>query len=220
MKPSVILLLAGTFVLQSCASMDKPPSADGNRAPANSLSVMEMLKDQEGYRIVGDNREKKEVREYFLYGGKRLIAKNTADRQKVHYPAKPAEFIEVDGARLVERTVRVGFERYSTKFEPTPDQQFHIRQLIGDKDLKRIELRGRTDGKKLTAADEKTARMRAESAKRYLLSLGVPSDIITVTYQAGGDFIADNHSEAGSALNRRVEIEAIYDVVSQYADGR
>jgi outer membrane protein OmpA-like peptidoglycan-associated protein len=48
---------------------------------------------------------------------------------------------------------------------------------------------------------------RAESAKAYLVSRGVDPDQVMVIGHGALDFLADNESEAGRRMNRRVEIE-------------
>jgi outer membrane protein OmpA-like peptidoglycan-associated protein len=40
----------------------------------------------------------------------------------------------------------------------------------------------------------------------YLVTKGIPSDLITAEGKGAGDFIADNTSVEGRAQNRRVEI--------------
>jgi outer membrane protein OmpA-like peptidoglycan-associated protein len=47
---------------------------------------------------------------------------------------------------------------------------------------------------------------RAQSVRDYLVTKGIPSDLITAEGKGAGDFIADNTSVEGRAQNRRVEI--------------
>jgi outer membrane protein OmpA-like peptidoglycan-associated protein len=49
---------------------------------------------------------------------------------------------------------------------------------------------------------------RAVGARAYLISHGVSASKIRTWYRSAGDFVADNSTEAGKAINRRVEIEA------------
>lgn len=206
-----IIAFVSLLTLTACAIPERPTQATGPSKPVNSLPTAEMLAHDAGYMLVGPKRESKEVKQYFLYKGQYHTEQPTDPSHALllNRPADRADFAEVPGARMVERTVRVPFEFASTLFRPTPQQQFQIQQLSAVAD--RIEVRGRTDGKGLKGADERVARLRAEAAKRYLLDSGLPSNIIAVSYQAAGDYIADNHRSAGRGMNRRVELEFYID---------
>lgn len=73
-----------------------------------------------------------------------------------------------------------------------------------------VELIGHTDAIGSEVYNENLSTLRAESAKRYLVSEhGVPFDQI-VTVGAGEMFpLEDNESHAGRALNRRVELKVV-----------
>ncbi|WP_324589327.1 hypothetical protein [Accumulibacter sp.] len=47
---------------------------------------------------------------------------------------------------------------------------------------------------------------RAEAIRTLMLKRGVPPERIVVTWSAGGRDIADNTTETGRAMNRRVEV--------------
>lgn len=206
-----IIAFVSLCTLSACAVPERPTQATGLSKPVNSLPTAEMLVHDAGYMLVGPERDKKEVKQYFLYKGQHHIAKPTDPKHAVllNRLADRADFAEVPGAMMVERIVRVPFKFASTLFSPTPQQQSQIQQLSAVAD--RIEVRGRTDGKGLKGPDERVARLRAEAAKRYLLDRGLPSNIIAVSYQAAGDYIADNHRSAGRGMNRRVELEFYID---------
>jgi outer membrane protein OmpA-like peptidoglycan-associated protein len=70
-----------------------------------------------------------------------------------------------------------------------------------------VMVRGRTDARQATLADERIARVRAEQAQVLLVQLGVPAQRIRATWQAAGDTVASLDTAEGRALNRRVEIE-------------
>jgi outer membrane protein OmpA-like peptidoglycan-associated protein len=74
------------------------------------------------------------------------------------------------------------------------------------KGANRVEVRGRTDGVRPSAADEQIALGRALSAQRYLIERGVNPTSISLNYVSAGDYVADNESATGRARNRRVEI--------------
>jgi len=69
-----------------------------------------------------------------------------------------------------------------------------------------IEIRGRTDAERITPAQRSIALARAQAARAFLVSHGVPASHIRITYLSAGDFAVDNGTPAGQARNRRVEI--------------
>jgi len=70
-----------------------------------------------------------------------------------------------------------------------------------------VLLRGRTDGSNDALAESRIARERAAAVRDYLVASGVDPARIRATYQPVGDHVADNSSNSGRSLNRRVEIE-------------
>lgn len=191
------------FVLTACNSIpERPAQPYGSKQPINTLSTAERLAHQAGYVVVGDERDNESRRSEALSG-------NLKEKRQFFRNIPTSEFAYITGAELVERTVNVPFEYASTEFRPTPEQRFHLRLLFSVAD--RVEVRGRTDGRGNKRADERIAHRRAESAKRYLLSNGVPSDLISINFQAAGDYIADNETASGRDKNRRVELEFFID---------
>ena len=71
----------------------------------------------------------------------------------------------------------------------------------------KIIVRARTDANVPNEADLLTAQRRAESAKRVLIANRVPANKIMLNYVSAGDYLGDNATVEGRALNRRVEIE-------------
>lgn len=191
------------FVLTACNSIpERPAQPYGSKQPVNTLSTTEKLAHQAGYVVVGDERDNDKRRRQALSG----IMK---EKRQLFRNIPTSEFAYIAGAELVERTVNVPFEYASTEFRPTPEQRFHLRLLFSVAD--RVEVRGRTDGRGNRQADERIALRRAESAKRYLLSNGVPAELISINYQAAGDYVADNKTAVGRSKNRRVELEFYID---------
>jgi outer membrane protein OmpA-like peptidoglycan-associated protein len=70
-----------------------------------------------------------------------------------------------------------------------------------------VLLRGRTDGASDSPAESRIARGRAAAVRDVLVGAGVDPARIRATYQPAGDHAADNTSDSGRGLNRRVEIE-------------
>lgn len=188
--------------LTACSSMpERATQPTGKSQPVNSLATEEMLAHTAGLVVIGAQRNNEQSKRQALSGGVYL-----KESKRQLFRNKPqTDYAQVPGARLIERIVHVPFEFASATFSPTPEQSFHIRQLLAVAD--RIEIRGRTDGKGKHIANERIAHHRAEAAKRYLLSRGVPPSIIAINYQAAGDYIDDNETVAGRNRNRRVELE-------------
>jgi outer membrane protein OmpA-like peptidoglycan-associated protein len=80
---------------------------------------------------------------------------------------------------------------------------------------RRIEVRGRTDNDQSTAGDEIIALKRAQAVQRYLIGQGVPPGIVSINHLSAGDYVSDNASATGRALNRRVDIEVFYQSVKE-----
>lgn len=77
------------------------------------------------------------------------------------------------------------------------------------KDLKpgqTITIEGHTDSVGADDANMKLSQARADSVRSYLVSQGVPQDIVKAMGKGEGVPVADNNSAEGRANNRRVEI--------------
>ena len=79
-----------------------------------------------------------------------------------------------------------------------------------------ILLSGRTDGRVETPGESRVARERTEAVRTYLVAAGVAPARIRATWQPIGDHAAENTSEGGRRLNRRVEVE-LYRVAPRQA---
>jgi outer membrane protein OmpA-like peptidoglycan-associated protein len=69
-----------------------------------------------------------------------------------------------------------------------------------------IRIAGYTDNVGPDTVNAKLAQSRAEAIRTLMLKRGVPPERIVVTWSAGGRDIADNNTETGRAMNRRVEV--------------
>ncbi len=69
-----------------------------------------------------------------------------------------------------------------------------------------IRIAGYTDNIGPDTLNAKLAQSRAEAIRTVMLKRGVPPERIVVTWSAGGRNIADNTTETGRAMNRRVEV--------------
>jgi len=100
---------------------------------------------------------------------------------------------------------RVSHDVGHTEFAPTAELELEL--LKAAKAAKAVVVRGRTDSETVDDVETRIALGRAVHARQYLVSNGVEPDKIHVWYRAAGDFIADNSTAEGRAINRRVEIE-------------
>lgn len=80
-------------------------------------------------------------------------------------------------------------------------------QKLGDVDLKGVIAIGHTDSIGTEAYNKKLSLRRAEAVKAYMVSKGVPADLIKVEGMGESQPIASNKTREGRAKNRRVEIE-------------
>lgn len=115
--------------------------------------------------------------------------------------------IEQNMAIAASKVMRVNFDFNSVVFRPSPELEPVL--LASAKSASAINVRGRTDSEVSDLGNYKIALGRALSAREYLINHGIPSTIIKVFSLSSGAFIADNNTEEGKKLNRRVEIEII-----------
>ena len=69
-----------------------------------------------------------------------------------------------------------------------------------------IRVTGYTDATGSRAANEALAFARADAVVQILLRRGIPGDRLFRSAVGAADFVADNESDRGRALNRRVEV--------------
>jgi outer membrane protein OmpA-like peptidoglycan-associated protein len=74
-------------------------------------------------------------------------------------------------------------------------------------DGKKIVIEGHTDSRGSSNYNDELSRKRAEAVKSYLVSEGVPEDMLDTVGKGEQDPIASNDTPEGRANNRRVEIE-------------
>jgi outer membrane protein OmpA-like peptidoglycan-associated protein len=109
---------------------------------------------------------------------------------------------------------RVTEDFAKTDFKPSDEVKKSILAAAAQADA--IEIRGRTDSEIVNPADRKIAIERANNARLFLISNGIASKKIRVTYLSAQGFVADNSTAEGKAQNRRVELEASGDRIAQF----
>jgi len=212
-----LTLVLSTSLHAACGiAPERPPIPTGKPQPVNSEATKRMLMHDSGFVAVNpgwikppSTEEASINHDTFMYKGLEFKAKPEELRRVFNRPPADGVMVSLPGMVLVPRIISLPFAWNSTEFKPTPQQMFRLRQLFAVAD--RIEIRGRTDGYGDPVADKHVAKQRAMSAKRYLIDHGVPGELISINYVAGGDFVGDNASIAGRRKNRRVDIEFIID---------
>ena len=83
--------------------------------------------------------------------------------------------------------------------------------LAAARDKARIEVRGHTDGRQASPGETLIATGRAARARSWLVSHGAQPEFIRTRIYVVGHHLADNATEQGRSLNRRVELEITRD---------
>jgi outer membrane protein OmpA-like peptidoglycan-associated protein len=184
------------FVLGSCSSPPKPPTVDETqKRPANAALAVNLQTcegDLQNTRIVV--RESRQSAEAC-----RSTAIQLAARQKT---------LAVQAGRIEDQRNTV----YSILF-PFGGTHVELSQAEGAFLIEQartsplILLSGRTDGQTETPGESRVARERAEAVRAYLIAAGIAASRIRATWQPVGDHAAENTSQGGRRLNRRVEVE-------------
>ena len=99
------------------------------------------------------------------------------------------------GSRTLERESTVDLDRLAYFLKANPDI--------------RIEIGGHTDNVGSPEANKQLSLERAEAVKSYLVGNRIPADRIEVEGYGDTKPIADNQTEAGRRVNRRVEMRVI-----------
>lgn len=191
-------LIPWLVLLASCSSPPKPPTVDeSHKRPANTPMAVELQvcrNDLQNTRILAAESGR-------LAESTTATLANLAARQQVI----AAMQAPADMPAQANRVFTVRFEFGSTRVAMPADI---ATPLIADaKAAPLVLLRGRTDGSSAAPAESRIARDRAAAVRDYLVAAGVDPARIRATYQPVGDHVADNGSDSGRGLNRRVEIE-------------
>ena len=190
--PWLLLLLA------SCSSPPKPPTVDeSQKRPVNSQMAVELQmcrNDLQNTRLLAAESGR-------LAESTTATLANLAARQQII----AAMQAPADKPPQANSVFSVRFDFGSTRVAIPADI---AAPLVADaKAAPLVLLRGRTDGSTDALVESRIARERAAAVRDYLVAAGVDPARIRATYQPVGDHVADNGSDSGRGLNRRVEIE-------------
>jgi outer membrane protein OmpA-like peptidoglycan-associated protein len=199
----ILPLLTSLLFLGSCSSPPKPPTVDeSRRRPANAAVEIDLQTcrgDLQNTRVAA--RESGLVADAATTNLARL-------RLQQSTPARTR------GPEARNTIHSVLFAFGSTRVT-LPDTEA-TRLFDEAKSAPLILLSGRTDGTTLNSAESRIARERTDAVKVWLVQAGIDPARIRATWQPVGDHAADNGTEGGRSLNRRVEIE-LYRFAPRYA---
>ncbi|MBE2241943.1 MAG: OmpA family protein [Burkholderiaceae bacterium] len=186
------------LLLTACSSPPKPPTVDeSQRRPVNSQVAVELQvcrNDLHNTRLLATESGR-------LAESTATTLANLAARQQI----LAAMQVPANSQAQANSVFTVRFDFGSTQVAIAPDAAAIL--LADAKAAPLIVLRGRTDGITEAPAESRIARDRAAAVRDYLVAAGVDPARIRATWQPVGDHVADNGSNTGRSLNRRVEIE-------------
>jgi len=196
---AVVPLVPLVLLQASCSSPPKPPTVDeSQKRPVNTQTAVELQvckADLQNTRLLAAESG-------------RLAESTTATLASL---AARQQFIAAMQAPVDKPPLRansvfsVRFDFGSTRVAIPADI---AAPLVADaKAAPLVLLRGRTDGFSDALVESRIARERAAAVRDYLVAAGVDPSRIRTTWQPVGDHVADNGSDSGRSLNRRVEIE-------------
>jgi outer membrane protein OmpA-like peptidoglycan-associated protein len=115
------------------------------------------------------------------------------------------------GASLYIRDVggspRVVLKFDDNRYETQVDDDLLNHLAEAARSANRIYLHGHTDAYVASETGTELAIRRAVEVRRLLISRGVEPERVRLFYRGAGNFVANNSTPEGKALNRRVEIE-------------
>ena len=185
-------------LLASCSSPPKPPTVDeSQKRPVNTQMAVELQvcrSELQNTRILAAESGR------LAESTTATLANLAARQQTIAAMQAPA-----DKPPQANSVYTVRFDFGSTRVAIPADL---AAPLVADaKAAPLVLLRGRTDGSTDAPVESRIARERATAVRDYLVAAGVDPARIRATYQPVGDHVADNGSDSGRGLNRRVEIE-------------
>jgi len=126
-------------------------------------------------------------------------------------PSTPTDLeVDVSGCALpqVMSLDGVNFELASAKLDINSKRILDaiVEQVAQYTQSMTVEIAGHTDAQGAEAYNMELSRQRAESVRAYLINAGIAADRLTSNGYGEGEPLADNETEDGRAMNRRVEL--------------
>lgn len=133
--------------------------------------------------------------------------KNLPVEEKKEEPSEPP----VKEVVVVEFKPRVQFAWDSAELRPSENENLSnvVRALLADTSYK-VRVEGHASSEGTVEHNEKLARQRAQAVVDYLVSNGVSRDRLTAVGFGSRVPVADNTTEAGRVVNRRVEFDCSF----------
>lgn len=112
------------------------------------------------------------------------------------------------GARYIIRNVLFDFDRSDLKEESWQEIR-NLVKFMNDYPNAEVEIAGHTDNKGASAYNEALSKRRVQSVLNAVVQLGVKRERLTPIWYGESVPLATNRTNAGRALNRRVEIRIL-----------
>lgn len=104
----------------------------------------------------------------------------------------------------------VGFEFNSSTLTPESyPVLYHASELLKENPNARVEIEGHCDSIGTDKVNQRISQERADVVKNYLVERGVKENQITAVGYGSTQPIADNNTEEGRAINRRIEFRVV-----------
>lgn len=141
--------------------------------------------------------------------GQKMDKQQKELQEELAQQAKVEETTDSNGLRAIKVTFDGGILFPTGKYILNPTAQADLTKfavnLLNNPDTD-VAITGYTDNTGSYAVNEKLSGQRANAVRDYLLNCGVAANRLTAKGIPMADYIADNDTPEGRALNRRVEI--------------
>lgn len=141
--------------------------------------------------------------------GKKMDKQQKELQQELAQQAKVEETTDSNGLRAIKVTFDGGILFPTGKYTLNPNAQADLTKfavsLLNNPDTD-VDITGYTDNTGSYAVNEKLSGQRANAVRDYLINCGVAPSRLMAKGIPMADYIADNDTPEGRALNRRVEI--------------
>ena len=172
----------------------------------SSINKIEKLKEEEMIAI----QTKSNIQEQSEPAYPTPVTESPVVRQDSH-SLELSEIKVVDSvSELREEKVVIRFENNSNDFSTSSlDQLIKLGLSIKNRQTVSLNISGYTDSAGPEQYNNRLSLIRANMVKSYLLGLGIHPDRMSVQGLGSQNPIADNTTQAGRRLNRRVEVDMV-----------
>lgn len=226
---ALIASMTAALLLSACASAPIPTVPDGaNRVPVNNPERVSQFQQESAAKLEATEnwlilraqvatltRQFEDLRSVVKSA---LLLPKSPEKAEVQISPviRPTAVAPsaVSSYQFPERTVERGADGVivrqfhglgQTQFQPSANLAAVLRASA--RDAKTIEICGFTDSPVADEVNQRVALGRAVSARQWFIASGVPADRIRTRYKSAGDFLVENETESGRAMNRRVEVQ-------------